>query len=200
MDRRRINIAIIEPSQLIFEGFSNIAARLGSNISITRFPGLSELSASARSKEISVAIVNPSILQNRLNEFSKVKREFPGILWLAMVYNLYGSELLEKFDDTLNISDSADLIAAKITSERSGEPNDKTGEVLSVRETDVLREMIRGKSNKEIADVLNISIHTVITHRKNITEKTGIKSLPGLTIYAITKKLVPVSSFSEHLK
>jgi DNA-binding CsgD family transcriptional regulator len=52
--------------------------------------------------------------------------------------------------------------------------------------------MVKGFANKEIADTLNISIHTVISHRKNITEKTGIKSLSGLTIYAITKKIIPL--------
>jgi DNA-binding CsgD family transcriptional regulator len=44
--------------------------------------------------------------------------------------------------------------------------------------------------------MLNISIHTVISHRKNITEKTGIKSLSGLTIYAITKKIIPLDYLS----
>lgn len=56
---------------------------------------------------------------------------------------------------------------------------------LSAREIEVLVLLTRGFINKEIADKLNISITTVITHRKNITEKLGIKSLSGLTIYAV---------------
>ena len=56
--------------------------------------------------------------------------------------------------------------------------------------------MVAGHSNKEIADKLNISIHTVISHRKNITEKTGIKSLSGLTIFAISKKIIPLENIS----
>ena len=58
---------------------------------------------------------------------------------------------------------------------------------LSPREIEVLVLLTRGYINKEIADRLNISLTTVITHRKNITEKLGIKSLSGLTIYAVMR-------------
>jgi DNA-binding NarL/FixJ family response regulator len=67
---------------------------------------------------------------------------------------------------------------------------------LSERETEVLIQLVKGLSHKEIADKLNISIHTVTSHRKNIIEKTGIKSLSGLTIYAITKKIIPLEIIS----
>lgn len=56
---------------------------------------------------------------------------------------------------------------------------------LSVREIEVLVLISKGHINKEIADKLNISLTTVITHRKNITEKLGIKSVSGLTMYAV---------------
>jgi len=61
---------------------------------------------------------------------------------------------------------------------------------LSERETDVLRLLAKGLSNKEIADKLNISVHTVNTHRKNIMDKTDIRSLAGLTVYAVTKDII----------
>ncbi len=63
---------------------------------------------------------------------------------------------------------------------------------LSVREMDVLRLLLEGLSNKEVADRLCLSAHTVISHRKNISAKTGIKSLAGLTIYAITNGIITV--------
>ena len=50
--------------------------------------------------------------------------------------------------------------------------------------------------NKEIADRLSISIHTVITHRKNITRKTGIKTVAGLTVYALLNHLLDVKSIA----
>ena len=65
-------------------------------------------------------------------------------------------------------------------------------EALSERERDVLIQVVKGLSNKEIADVLCISTHTVITHRKNITRKLNIHSTAGLTIYAIVNKLVNI--------
>ena len=63
-------------------------------------------------------------------------------------------------------------------------------EALSERELEVLIQVVKGLSNKEIADVLCISTHTVITHRKNITRKLNIHSTAGLTIYAIVNKLI----------
>ncbi len=61
---------------------------------------------------------------------------------------------------------------------------------LSDRELDIVREVALGKTNKEIADKLFISVHTVITHRKNITRKLGIKTVSGLTVYALLNKLI----------
>ncbi len=61
---------------------------------------------------------------------------------------------------------------------------------LSERELDVLKQVALGCSNKLIAEQLHISIYTVITHRKNITEKLGIKTISGLTVYAIMNKLI----------
>lgn len=65
---------------------------------------------------------------------------------------------------------------------------------LSAREIEVLILITRGFINKEIAEKLNISLTTVISHRKNITEKLGIKSVPGLTIYAVMNGYVEADS------
>lgn len=64
-------------------------------------------------------------------------------------------------------------------------PNIAGEHELSAREIEVLVLITKGLINKEIADKLNISLTTVISHRKNMTEKLGIKSVSGLTIYAV---------------
>ena len=62
--------------------------------------------------------------------------------------------------------------------------------ILSDREKEVLVCVAKGMINKEIADHLNISVHTVVSHRKNITAKTDIKTVAGLTIYALLNNLL----------
>lgn len=68
--------------------------------------------------------------------------------------------------------------------------DNSTSTTLSSREIEVLRLVASGKINKEIAQQLNISINTVLTHRKNITAKLGIKSVSGLSFYAMMNGII----------
>jgi len=70
-------------------------------------------------------------------------------------------------------------------------------EELSEREKDIVRSVAKGFSNKEIADEHFISIHTVITHRRNISRKLGIHSSAGLTVFAILNKLVDIEDLRQ---
>lgn len=70
-------------------------------------------------------------------------------------------------------------------------------EELSPREIEVLQLITKGLINKEIADRLNISINTVLSHRKNITFKLGIKTVSGLSLYAMMNGYIHPSSFKE---
>lgn len=72
--------------------------------------------------------------------------------------------------------------------QKKPEPNEE----LSEREKDIVRCVARGLSNKETAEAHFISIHTVITHRRNISRKLGIHSTAGLTVYAILNKLINI--------
>lgn len=75
----------------------------------------------------------------------------------------------------------------------------KTDDTLSQREKEIIGCVVRGLTNKEIADKLFISIHTVITHRRNISRKLQIHSVAGLTIYAIVNKLVELNEINTNI-
>jgi len=109
------------------------------------------------------------------------------------------NEKEENSGDSINLYDNKILIVNKInesldalgTKRESG-----TIDELTRREIDVLQLVSKGLANKEVADRLSISIHTVISHRKNISEKTGIKSASGLTMYAVLKKIIDLDDIS----
>ena len=74
------------------------------------------------------------------------------------------------------------------------EPSSAENDPLSQREKEILVCVAKGMLNKEIADQFNLSIYTVITHRKNITRKTGIKTVAGLTVYALLNNLIDMNT------
>ncbi|MEG1586672.1 MAG: LuxR C-terminal-related transcriptional regulator [Bacteroidales bacterium] len=88
---------------------------------------------------------------------------------------------LRMHTDLSSFVDSLQEVLDKTISATKGE----TQEELSGREVEVLKLITRGLINKEIADELCISLNTVLTHRKNITSKLGIKTVSGLTFYAM---------------
>ena len=97
------------------------------------------------------------------------------------------------FTEALSFKDSKEVISDKLNrlferligNDLENESND-----LSEREKDILKEVALGLTNNDIADKLFISVHTVITHRKKITKKLGIKSVSALTVYAIINGLI----------
>lgn len=63
-------------------------------------------------------------------------------------------------------------------------------ELLTTREREVLQLIAEGKSNKEIASILNLSLYTVETHRGNLMEKLGLHTVPELILYAVRKGVI----------
>ncbi len=90
----------------------------------------------------------------------------------------------------LNIAESKESITTQLTPYFSQATDNDTQAHLTQREMAVLKLIVEGCINKEIADRLNISINTVLTHRKNITAKLGIKSVSGLSVYALMNGIV----------
>ena len=93
---------------------------------------------------------------------------------------------------TIISSKTLDELTVKLNKLFSKQDDEKAvaSSTLSQREVDVLRLVVSGCINKEIADRLGISINTVLTHRKNITAKLGIKSVSGLSFYAMMNGIV----------
>ena len=88
------------------------------------------------------------------------------------------------------IEDRILIPAVNHLEDSDGADSASPGDRLSSREIEILAGVARGLLNKEIAAKYNISIHTVITHRKNIARKTGITTIAGLTAYAILNNII----------
>lgn len=190
MNKSELNIGIIETSSIIYEGISNVLHKSDIKINLIRLNDFDNFYDDSFLKyEIDILILNPTLIQNRVKKFKKIKKLFPNIYWIAIVYNLFSDDILFLFDDVISINNSSKDIYTKL-SKAFEYKSEELQEQLSDREIEVLIKLANGLSNKEIAEKLNISTHTVITHRKNISLKTGIKSQSGLTIYAITKNII----------
>ncbi len=103
-------------------------------------------------------------------------------------------------NQTINLFDAPSLICYKVNEILNSFLANNTKDTdteLTKREIEVLQLITKGYSNKEIADHLFVSTHTVISHRKNISEKTGIKSASGMTMYAILKKIIDVGDINQ---
>ena len=127
----------------------------------------------------------------------------PHIKCIALLYSVSDSVLLRSYDEQINIYDSADEIKHKLERLNAevlpdDEPEgDDEQQSLSSREKEIVVCVVKGMTNREIADRLFLSTHTVITHRRNIARKLQIHSASGLTIYAIVNKLVELGDIKQ---
>lgn len=191
MDKCRRNIIVFEPSKILYEGLLASISKSEYDYSFYFVDNINEIEILYLKNEISVVLINPSMVQNRLNEYCKIKKQCTGIFWIGIVYSFFDTSILKLFDDTFLITDDISIVVQKINKIYNGNTqNLSDDDYLSEREIEVLKWLAQGLSNKEIADKLNLSIHTINTHRKNIMDKTGVRSLAGLTIYAVSKGIV----------
>ena len=190
----------MEPSFIIYEGLVSTINKLGKQYQVHLIDNLTDLQQQNIKKQADVIIINPALIQNQIKPFNILKKELINSKWIGLVYSFFDQQLLSLFEEIIYINDSPNTIVNTIqkllNSSLSIRPN-HTQENLSDREIDVLKLLVGGNSNKEIADKLSISINTVITHRKNISQKTSIKSVSGLTIYAVVNNFVSLDNFKE---
>ena len=116
--------------------------------------------------------------------------------FVALISSVTPASALEGYDAQMSIFDSEDDLVSLFDRLMGNEDDDsdaeEDGEALSSREKQVVRGVVSGLANKEIADQMNISVYTVLTHRRNIARKLNIHSSIALAIYAISNKLVTV--------
>jgi DNA-binding CsgD family transcriptional regulator len=116
------------------------------------------------------------------------------------VFQIVNSSNFKTFDKesihSLDIYSSENEIVNKLKSVFEENYSLELNTELSSREIDVLKLVAQGYSNKEIADKLFITVYTVMSHRKKITEKLGIKSISGLTVYSIINNIIDTDNIN----
>ncbi len=197
-DNDSIKIAITDNSTIIRAGIASVLKRLSNhNFTINEIANLDALKIFIRLHTPDILIINPLILSNN-NITLSVKKEFPTIKTIAILSSFIDQKTLADFDDTISIFDDTETINTKLEELLAEDDEETTDtEQLSLREKEIIACVVKGMTNKAIADKLSISIHTVITHRRNITKKLQIHSAAGLAIYAIVNKIVEIQDIKD---
>lgn len=192
---KQITIVIAESSAMIAAGLTGILGQFkGMNIAES-VRDISFLEEAVGRHSPHAIIIDPLILPLSSRNTIRSSMPYIGNTTLACIAATMPEESVSsQFDAILSIYDSAASIARKIRkavqeTNPAGEQSRKDYD-LSEREKEILVAVAKGKTNKEIADQFCISVYTVISHRKNITQKTGIKTIAGLTVYAILNGMI----------
>lgn len=195
MYKAPLHIIILENSKIIFEGLHSILSQSDMDCRIYKIDNFDELSGILKSDPADILIANPMHFVNREKEIKKIRNEYSSLSIAGIDFGMMQKPVID-LDTSFTLYDSPEHLVSllsKLNSKNKSTSKKKDkGENLTKREIEVLTGIVNGKLNKEIAESLEISIHTVVRHRKNITMKTGIRSQSGLTIYAITKKIVSI--------
>lgn len=188
-------IAIAESSPIILAGLSSCLKNLREfNISILEVDAGDSLMKAVAEEKIDLVIANP-VFGGLLHPDDIRKRSLnPALRIIAIVIGKLTKPARSLYDDYIHVADDITEIRTKIMSAINPDQEEsEEKENLSSREKEIISHVVRGFTNQEIADKLFISVHTVMTHRKNIARKLQIHSATGLTIYAIVNKIVDLS-------
>lgn len=195
-----IKIAVAEPSLIIRNGMLSVLKRLsGLNIQIVEIPDVSKLDMILRMQHPDILIINPMLLGVFSLQQIKGDVEFRKLKCVALQISLTDREAMKDYDQTISVYDTAEQIKEKIQQLQTelSEGDEEPTEQLSTREKEIIVCVVKGMTNKQVADQLCLSIHTVITHRRNIAAKLQIHSSAGLTIYAVVNKLVELNEIKD---
>lgn len=193
----RPKIAIIDPNTLAALGLKQLLQNVIPIMTVDTFGSFAELSANKPEQYFHFFAAMNIVLENKL--FFSENRRKTIVLTLSLDS---GSQLSEFHSLCINMPEK-ELVRAILSLEQHahgrGEhlppmPNILQQKILSDREIEVMSLIVQGYINKEIADKLNIGLATVVTHRKNIMDKLGMKSVSALTIYAVTHGYVDINN------
>ena len=195
MTTERPKVAIIDPNTLSALGLKSMLQNVMPIMTVETFGSFAELSANEPDSFYHYFVAMNVVLEN-MTFFTERRRK-------TIVLSPLASNLspLEGFHSLcINVPESAlvrSLLALEQHAHGKGQhlppmPQVLQQKILSDREMEVLALIVQGYINKEIADKLNIGLTTVITHRKNIMEKLGMKSVSALTIYAVMHGYVDI--------
>ena len=187
-------IAIAEPSQMLRNGLVSLLRDVPDTEVVFSTDNLNALFSRLPALRVDILIINPLLFN--YSRRATLRAEFdnyPELRLIGLVTSYLESQHLRQFSGIIELNDDLQRVKSTInqvvnTLQSDGDEPDT--DPLSDREKEVLICLSKGLKNNEIADTLNISVQTVITHRKNIVRKTGIKSVAALTVYAILNNLI----------
>lgn len=193
-DSRKYRVLVVEPSEMVLEGLRALLS--DSEFEVVNDYAIDDAGVAMERIAllgVDVVVVNPMLFGIGVRtSLRTIYPQLQSVVLVALMHHLFNDDVIREFDEQLTIHDTRAQIGRKLknamTHHRGNESSD--GYELSERERDILVAVAKGKTNKEIADECNISIHTVITHRKNISRKTGIKTIAGLTVYALLNNMI----------
>lgn len=193
----RPRIAVVDPNTLAALGLKQLLQTVMPIMTVDTFGSFTELSANQPEKYFHYFVAMNIVLENK-SFFSEHQRKT-----IVLTLSLDSSSQLSEFHSLCINVPEKELVRALLALEQhahgKGEhlppmPKMLQQSILSDREIQVMSLIVQGYINKEIADRLHIGLATVITHRKNIMEKLGMKSVSALTIYAVTHGYVDINS------
>lgn len=191
---KRVTFVVADPSYIVRRGLVNTIEEIGNTSVVREVDEVERIIKAVVELNPDYLIFNPTLLptgavslkclfgQNSETRFVALVDGAKGVGFVGQIY-----EMLLMHEDKSSIVQKLKALVSSRFKELEVEP--PIGE-LTPKEQMIVRDVALGLSNKEIADKNFISTHTVITHRKNITRKLGIKSASGLTVYAIMNKLI----------
>ena len=189
-------IAIIDPNTLSGIGLKQLLQTVMPIITVDCYGSMAELSANHPERYVHYFVAMNVVLANR-SFFIENKRKT-----IVLTLSMDSSSQLADFRSLcINVPEKQlvrSLLALVQHAHGKGQhlppmPKMLERKILSDRELEVMSLIVQGFINKEIAEKLNISLATVVTHRKNIMDKLGMKSVSALTIYAVTHGYVDIN-------